>query len=158
MTGSDRKWLHVWRNDQTITSDHISTKKHIVGVSLSLIYNMLYIILKHFLSWFQKCKICRTLLNPWIFMTIYVLRGQNDNFRQKNENLITWRIISQKIKTYNNAIGFVQKFYPKWHLAVNINFFQKFYKWRHNDRKWSKSSNSCTNLDNGRLFSLLSQK
>ena len=35
MTGNAQKWYHVWRNDQTIISGHISAKKHIVGVSLT---------------------------------------------------------------------------------------------------------------------------
>ena len=34
VTGNDQKWYHVWRNDRMITSDHISAKNHIVGVSL----------------------------------------------------------------------------------------------------------------------------
>ena len=34
VTGNDQKWYHVWRNDLMITSDHISAKNHIVGVSL----------------------------------------------------------------------------------------------------------------------------
>ena len=36
MTGNDHKWYHVRRNDRMITSDRISAKKHIVGVSLNL--------------------------------------------------------------------------------------------------------------------------
>jgi len=59
---------------------------------------------------------------------------------------------------YNNEIGFVQKFYPWRHLAVTIKFFQKFYTCRQNDRKWSKTWNSCTNLVNGRIFRHLSKK
>ena len=36
VTGNSQKRYNVWRNDQMITSDHISAKKHIVGVSLIL--------------------------------------------------------------------------------------------------------------------------
>ena len=40
VTGNDQNWYHVWRNDQMITSYHISAKKHIVGISLSDSYCM----------------------------------------------------------------------------------------------------------------------
>ena len=40
VTGNDQNWYQVWRNDQMITSYHISAKKHIVGVSLSDSYCM----------------------------------------------------------------------------------------------------------------------
>ena len=36
VTGNHQKWYHVWRNDRMISPDHISAKKHIVGVSLRL--------------------------------------------------------------------------------------------------------------------------
>ena len=37
VTGNDQNWYQVLRNDQMITSYHISAKKHIVGVSLTCI-------------------------------------------------------------------------------------------------------------------------
>ena len=37
VTGNDQKWYNMWQNDPMITSNHVSAKKHIVGVSLTLI-------------------------------------------------------------------------------------------------------------------------
>ena len=130
----------------------------IIDVELSLMYVMLYIILKHFLSWFQKCFIYEILSNPSIFMKIYDLSGQNDNFRQKNWNLIMWRIISQQIKCWWRCDRFCPKILSMTTASGKNHFFQKLYKWRHIDRKSSNSTNSCTNLVNGRLYSHLSQK
>ena len=74
-------------------SSHVTKQFETIDVELNLMYSMLYIIWKHFFRWFQKYKIYWNLLNQSIFMTIYVSSGQNDKFRQKRENLITWRII-----------------------------------------------------------------
>ena len=86
---------------------------------------MLYIILKHFLSWFQKCFIYEILSNPSIFMKIYDLSGQNDNFRQKIEIWSCDALFHSKSSADDDAIGFVQKFYPWRLLAVKNIFFSK---------------------------------
>ena len=129
-----------------------------IDVKLSLIYSMLYIIWKHFLCWFQKCKIYWNLLTLSIFRRFIIWAVKMTIFDKKHKNLVMWPIISQQIK----CLWRCERFFPK-KLSMttpsgeNI-FFQKFYKWRHNDRKWPKSSNSCTNLVKGRLFRHLSQK
>ena len=118
----------------------------IIDVKSSLMYNMLYIILKHFLRWFQKYKIDWNLLNFYEFLWRFMFWAVKMKIFDKNMKIRSCDVLfHSKSFAYDYAIGFVQKFYSWWHLAVKINFFQNFYKWRHNDRKWSKSSNSCTN-------------
>ena len=75
------------------------------------------------------------------------------------KNMAIWScdaLFHSKSIAFDNAIGFEQKSMTT--PSGRNDFFQKFYQWRHNDRKWSKSSNSCTNLVNGRIFSQSSQK
>jgi len=85
--------------DWTIWSGkNLPIASEIINVKSSFMYSILYIICKHFLSWFQKYIIYWILLNPSIFMKIFDLSGENDNFRQKQDKLVMWHIISQQIK------------------------------------------------------------
>ena len=61
-----------------------------------------------------------------------------------------------KSSTCDLTIVFVQKFHSSRHLAAKIEIFKNFS--RHNDRKWSNSSNSCMKLLSDRLWSHLGRK
>ena len=115
-------------------------------------HSMLYIIRKHFLHLFQEYKVHGNLMNLLTFMMIHQFCGQNGSFTQKTKNMVIWRIISHKIKYLWHCESFGPTIlYITTPIGENRNF-RKFYKWRHIDRKWANSSNSCMKLLSGRLL------
>ena len=58
-------------------------------------------------------------------MTIYVLSGQNDKFRQKHENLIMRRIIQQQINCLERCDRFCPKILSMTTPRVENTFFSK---------------------------------
>ena len=121
-------------------------------------YGRLYIIRTHFLRLFQKYKSYKNWIDLSNFMMIYHFSGQNDDFAQKSQTMVMWRIIPKQMKYLLDHDSFRTKIsFMTTPSGENWNF-RKFYKWRHNDRKWSNSSNLCMKLLSGRLLSLLGPK